>query len=171
MRQIEAHQVRKDNSNLREFSDSLWRALRKERFKPAKPDAYTNEMAAEEYTLANTPHVVFKHDMENFIASKLTPREGDIFRLFLFGGRMTQTDIAEYLGVCQAPVANTLKVILKLVKDDFYGNEYSAGEERVGRSVQRGKRAERVRDSVCPDSSSPDAVECAEVSGSGTSSV
>jgi DNA-binding NarL/FixJ family response regulator len=86
------------------------------------------------WQLANTPQLMFKHDIESFITQKLSTREAEIFRLFLYGGRITQTDIAEHLGICQATVANTLKTILKLVKDEFYGEEYGR-QKRVGCSL------------------------------------
>lgn len=122
MTQIDLKYVKKDNSNIRCYSDELWRALRKERFKPAKPDVFTNQMAAEEYRLERNPHVDFKQDIERFIDTKLSPKEASIFRLFVFGGRITQEEIAELLGICQASVAQTLKTVLKLAREELYGD-------------------------------------------------
>jgi len=122
MRQIPLKYVKKDNSNIRGFSDTLWRELRKTRYKPARPEAMTNQMAAEAYTKHEDLAVEFRHDINRFIADKLSTREAVIFRMYLFCSGMTQTDIAHELGVCQATVAQTLKTVLRLVKEEFYGN-------------------------------------------------
>lgn len=125
MKQIELKYVRKDNTNLRAYSDSLWRALRKERFKKADPDKFVNQQAAEQLALNCDEHTDFKKDVTNFINSKLTKREGQIFSLFVFGGKIGQTDIGKILGVCQATVANDLHCAQELFKEWFYaGGEY-----------------------------------------------
>lgn len=121
MTPILEHQVKRDNSNIRCFSDSLWRALRKERYKPAKPDAMTNQMAAEQLSWQRDAHSDFEYDINKFIDNKLSDREAKILRMFLFGGGLTQTEIAESLGVCQATVASVLKSTLDEVRRGFYG--------------------------------------------------
>jgi DNA-directed RNA polymerase specialized sigma subunit len=130
VKSLELSQVKKDNSNIRGYSDTLWRELRKERFKPANPDLFTNQMAAEQHSLNNRSDVDFIHDINKFIDLKLKPREAAILRLFLFGGGLTQWEIAEEIGTCQATVANTLRSVLKIVKEDFYG-DIQGRKERV----------------------------------------
>ena len=120
MTQIELKYVRRDNTNIRKYSDSLWRALRKERFKKADPDKFVNQMAAEQVAFLSDAHTDFKRDVGTFIASKLTEREGKIFSLFVFGGKMGQTDIGKILGVCQATVANDLHAALELFKEWYF---------------------------------------------------
>jgi DNA-directed RNA polymerase specialized sigma subunit len=120
MVQIELKYVRRDNTNIRKYSDSLWRALRKERFKKADPDKFVNQMAAEQVAFLSDTHTDFSKDVATFIASKLTEREGKIFSLFVFGGKMGQTDIGKILGVCQATVANDLHCSLELFKEWYF---------------------------------------------------
>lgn len=117
---IPADRVNKRNTNLRKHDDDLWRELRKTRFKRAVPNAYVNEMAAEEIRTTITPDPVFDHDMAVFMNQKLSPREADIFRLFLYGGKLVQQDIAAILGTSQSTVHNELEVILQLVREHYY---------------------------------------------------
>lgn len=120
MNQIDLKYVRRDNTNIRRYSDSLWRALRKERFKKADPNKFVNEMAAEQLAFESDAHSDFKEDVAKFIATKLTEREGKIFSLFVFGGRMGQADIGAMLDVCQATVSNELNHSLELFKKWYY---------------------------------------------------
>lgn len=121
MNKISEFQVKKDNSNIRWYSDSLWRALRKERFKPARPDAIVNQMAAEQLKLQTDTHFDFTYDINKFIDEKMSMREASVIRMFLFGGGMTQEEIAAHLGVSQSTVNNTLKSVLTLIKEEFHG--------------------------------------------------
>lgn len=122
MAQITAEQVNKDNTNLRKFSDELWRALRKERFKKADPDKFVNQMAAEQLSFQSDPHSNFRKDIETFMATKLSPRRAKIFSLFVFGGKIGQADIGKILGVSQATVANDLKASLSLFKTWYFAD-------------------------------------------------
>jgi len=120
MRHIELHQVNRDNTNIRKYSDSLWRALRKERFKKANPDKFVNEMAAEHLAFRSDPQSDFKSDIERFSNSQLSEREAKVFSLFIFGGKLGQAEIGQILGVCQATVANDLKCCLELFKRWYF---------------------------------------------------
>jgi len=122
MKQIPLERVRKDNTNLRKYDDSLWRALRKERFKKASPDMFVNEMAAEQQAHRDDPHSDFNTDVITFVETKLNTRESEIFRLFVYGGKINQVEIGEMLGVSQATVANTLKYLLELFRDYYYSD-------------------------------------------------
>ena len=122
MKQIPIEKVRKDNTNIRKYDDKLWRALRKERFKKAVPDMFVNEMAAEQQAHRDDPRSNFNADLETFITTKLNKREADIFKLYVYGGRINQTDIGDMLGVCQATVANTLQSVLGLFRDYYYAD-------------------------------------------------
>ena len=124
MKQIELQYVKKDNTNIRRYSDSLWRALRKERFKKADPNKFVNEMAAEQLAFETDENSDFKNDVAKFVATKLTEREGKIFSLFVFGGKMGQVDIGNILGVCQATISNDLNNSLALFREWYYGGEY-----------------------------------------------
>lgn len=118
---IPPERVNKRNTNLRKYDDQMWRELRKTRFKKSVPNPYANEMAAEEIRTAITPDPVFDHDMAVFINTMLSPREADLFRLFLYGGKLNQWDIANILGISQSTVHNELETILNLVKEYYYG--------------------------------------------------
>lgn len=120
MKQIALDKVKKDNSNIRYFSDSLWRELRKLRFKKANPDPLTNEMAAEQYELVNTVDPTFAVDMQDFANKYLSERETKILGLWLFGGQMRQVDIADALNISQALVSQELDNILDLIKKHYY---------------------------------------------------
>lgn len=120
MRQITLDRVKKDNSNIRYYSDSLWRELRKLRFKKANPDPLTNEMAAEQYEMAHTIDSTFAVDMRDFADKFLSKRESMILGLWLFGGNMRQIDIAEALNISQALVSQELEIIFELLKKHYY---------------------------------------------------
>lgn len=120
MTSIPAEKVRKDNTNLRKHSDILWRELRKLRFKKAAPDMFTNEMAAEQLSLHSDPHSDFVVDIEKFITTKLSKKEADIFRLYVFGGRIRQVDIGDTLGVSQSTVTNTIVKVLGMFKEYYW---------------------------------------------------
>lgn len=132
MRQITAEQVKKDNSNIRKYDDKLWRVLRKERFKPARPDIFVNEMAAEQQAIRDDAHTDFRSDVDKFIDLNLNSREASILRLYLFGGKIRQTDIGDILNISQSTVTNTLmgtknkhgeyvnKGVLRLLAEYYY---------------------------------------------------
>lgn len=120
MASIPAEKVKKDNSNLRKHSDSLWRALRKLRFKKANPDIFSNEMAAEQHALSTDPHSDFTVDVEKFIQEYLSEKEARIFRLYVFGGKIIQSDIGAILGVSQSTVTNSIRKSLELFKDYYW---------------------------------------------------
>lgn len=120
MRQITLDKVKKDNSNIRYFSDKLWRELRKLRFKKANPDPLTNEMAAEQYEMAHTVDSTFAVDMKDFADKYLSERETKILGLWLFGGNMRQVDIAEALNISQALVSQELETIFELLRKHYY---------------------------------------------------
>ena len=120
MRQITLDRVKKDNSNIRNYSDSLWRELRKCRFKKANPDPLTNEMAAEQYEASHRVDTTFLVDMQDFADKFLSEREAKILALWLFGGQMRQVDIAEALNVSQALVSQELEGIFDLLRKHYY---------------------------------------------------
>lgn len=117
---IPAEKVKKDNSNLRKHSDPLWRAMRKLRFKKANPDVFTNEMAAENLALQSDPGSDFNVDVERFITEYLSEREAQIFRIYVFGGKIRQVDIGDILGVSQATVTNSINKALELFKEYYW---------------------------------------------------
>lgn len=121
MKSIPAARVNKRNTNVRKYSDHIWRELRKLRFKPACPNLFVNEMAAEEVRLRYEGDPDFDHDVSQFIRLKLTLREGQVFQLYVYGGKITQMDIAGVLGVTQGTVANDLARILPMFKEFYYG--------------------------------------------------
>jgi DNA-binding NarL/FixJ family response regulator len=120
MRQITLDRVKKDNSNIRYYSDSLWRELRKCRFKKANPDPLTNQMAAEQYEAAHRVDTTFIVDMQAFADKFLSTRESKILGLWLFGGQMRQVDIAEALNISQALVSQELENIFDLLRKHYY---------------------------------------------------
>lgn len=120
MRQITLDRVKKDNSNIRYYSDSLWRELRKCRFKKANPDPLTNQMAAEQYEVAHRVDSTFIVDMQAFADKFLSTRESKILGLWLFGGQMRQVDIAEALNISQALVSQELENIFDLLRKHYY---------------------------------------------------
>jgi len=122
MKQITAEQVNKDNSNLRKFDDGLWRELRKERFKKAEPDLFTNEMAAEQQALRDDPGSDFNVDFDKFAKNYLSEQEAKIFRLYVYGGKIRQVDIGALLGVSQSTVTNTLTRVLGIFKEYYYSD-------------------------------------------------
>lgn len=122
MKQIEVDKVKRDNSNIRKFSDSLWRVLRKERFKKANPDMFTNEMAAEELGLRDASTSDFDCDVDSFAAKFLTKREESVLRLFLYGGKVCQTEMGEILQVSQPTITNELRRILLKFAEYYYAD-------------------------------------------------
>ena len=122
MNKITANQVKRDNSNIRKFDDNLWRQLRKERFKKASPDLFTNEMAAEQQSHHLDPSSDFNVDVEKFSDQYLSELEAKIFKLYLFGGKIRQVDIGELLGVSQSTVTNTLTRVLGIFKEYYYAD-------------------------------------------------
>lgn len=120
MRQITLEKVKKDNSNIRNYSDKLWRELRKLRFKKANPDPLTNQMAAEQFEAAHNVDVTFVVDMRDFADKFLSERESKILALWLFGGQMRQVDIAEALNISQALVSQELEGIFELLRKHYY---------------------------------------------------
>lgn len=129
MANIPAERVKKDNSNLRKHSDELWRALRKLRFKKACPDMFTNEMAAEQSAMQADPGSDFSVDVEKFINEYLSDREANIFRLYVFGGKIRQVDIGDMLGVSQATVTNSINKALELFKEYYWPELVSKGNK------------------------------------------
>lgn len=123
MKSIPADRVNKRNTNIRKFSDPIWRELRKLRFKPANPNPYYNELAAEEVRLRYEGNPDFDHDAQQFMALMLSQREAEVFYLYTYGGnKITQTDIAGALGVTQGTVANDLAKIIPMFKEFYYGS-------------------------------------------------
>jgi hypothetical protein len=135
MKQIAAERVYRNNSNIRKFSDVLWRELRKLnklKRRSVTPDPYTNEMMAEIFSLQTNPHSDFVYDVEKFIATKLSEREGVVFRLFLFGGNIKQKEIAAMIGntrgedqdatISQSTVNNELQNAITQFKEYYYGD-------------------------------------------------
>lgn len=120
MKQIEAHQVKRDNSNIRNYSDKMWRVLRKERFKKSNPDLMTNQMAAEQFVLNTSCDYNFIWDMQKFMHEYLSERETTLFSYWLFGGSITQKELGEDLGITQGLVSTELKLILSKVKEYYY---------------------------------------------------
>ena len=130
---IPATKVKRDNSNLRKHSDELWRALRKLRFKKANPDVFTNEMAAEHISIQADPCSDFNADVERFILEYLNVREAEIFRIYVFGGRIRQVDIGDMLGVSQATVANSINKALSLFKEYYWPELVSKADKLEAR--------------------------------------
>jgi len=140
MKQIPLERVNKDNTNIRKYSDSLWRELRKERYKKANPDSIVNEMAAEQQAHHDNTHSDFNTDVDTFIATYLKAREAYIFRLFLYGGKIRQSDIGDIVGVSQSTVTNTLmgippkgnkpgtKGVLQMFREYYYTDEYKSSD-------------------------------------------
>ena len=120
MKQVPVERVKKDNSNIRKYDDNLWRELRKLRFKKASPDVFTNEMAAEVAQLRLDPQSVFNVDIEYFMDRYLSEQEAKIFSLYLYGGKLRQSDIGRLLGVSQPTVTNTIARVLGIFKDYYY---------------------------------------------------
>jgi len=127
---IPAEKVKKDNSNIRKHSDKLWRELRKLRFKKANPESFTNEMAAEELALHTNPGSDFAVDVERFIQKYLSVREAQIFRSYVFGGKVRQVDIGDILHVSQSTVTNSLSRSLKLFKEYYWPELVSKASDK-----------------------------------------
>ena len=102
--------VRRDNSDLFSFSIPLDKALRKERYAKAKPELYVNYCEAVGIlgTSDPFPDVDLQLDLAKFMA-KLSSIDATILKLYLL--KMTQPEIAQRVGVCQATICNHLKVI------------------------------------------------------------
>ncbi|BCS54031.1 hypothetical protein [Geobacter sp. SVR] len=138
MQQITPEKVKRDNSNIRKYSDTFWRELRKLNKlnrKTINPDPYTNEMMSEIMRLSMNPNSDFNIDVGNFVEKKLSEREAFIFKMFLYGGNIKQQDIANsWIGtqkdcdgnlksVSQSLVNIELKRILKMFKEYYYDGE------------------------------------------------
>lgn len=108
--QLAPEDVRRDNSDLFRFSIPLDKALRKERFAKAKPELYINYCEAVGIlgTSDPFPSLDMQLDMEKFIG-QLSILDASIMKLYMF--KMTQPEIAQRVGVCQATVCNRMKLI------------------------------------------------------------
>lgn len=131
MQDFPLEKVKRDNSNIRKYSDPLWRALRKERFKKAQPDVFVNEMAAEQIAWQQDPHTDFKCDVEKFMREHLTKREAAILEMFLFGGGISQTEMGEKLGVSQPTVTNDFRRVLTKFKEYYYPERLASNLDNV----------------------------------------
>lgn len=129
MKRIPVAKIKKDNTNIRYYSDSLWRALRKERFKPLKQEQYERFfnycLAAKQVAVDPYESMDFQMDMEKF-KSSLSSREAECLEYFL--GNLKQEDIASVMGVSQTLVSFILSTVF-LKFSAFYCENI---EEEVG---------------------------------------
>lgn len=118
--QIPPESVRRDNSDLFRYSVRLDKELRKERFPKEKPEQIINFFDALGTVELVDPYqdIDFRMDMEKFLATQ-PDLDRSIMRMYLL--KMTQTEIAGKLGVCQATVCNRFKVIKEKFAE-FYGS-------------------------------------------------
>lgn len=107
---ISADQVKPDNSDLFRYSSVLGNALKKCRFSKSKPEIYIDffEAAGISGTVEPFEDIDLRVDIERFITT-LSETDSKIFKLYLF--KLTQTEIAKRVGVCQATVCNRLKAL------------------------------------------------------------
>lgn len=112
--------VKRDNSNIVYYDADLAKALRKERFKKAKPDLMHNEMAGEQKRREQDPGSDFKLDIERFCNLYLSEREAKIFKAWVFGGTIRQAEIGKMVGVSQAVVSIELNLVLDLFKKYYF---------------------------------------------------
>lgn len=144
---IPARRVRKDNSNIRMYSDTLWRELRKCRWKkhpePENMDKFVGAQGRDEYfkqkqfkqvygtnsydpfeDFVNTQHYAPIVDIDfawtlNSLANRyMTQQQKRITEHWLMGN-MKQQDIATSLCISQSTVSNELKVIKDVLKRHY----------------------------------------------------
>lgn len=144
---IPARRVRKDNSNIRRYSDELWRALRKCRWKKSPDhenmDKFESRPGRDEYfkqkhfkqvygtngydpfePFVHTQHYAPTVDIDfawtlNSLANRyMTQRQKRITEHWLMGN-MKQQDIATSLRISQSTVSNELKVIKDVLKRHY----------------------------------------------------
>jgi len=115
---LSPEEVRRDNSDLFRFSIPLDKALRKERYAKAKPDLYVNYCEALGLLGMSDPFpdLDLQLDLEKFF-TKLSQLDATILKLYLL--KMTQPEIAQRVGLCQAAVSNHFKVIREKF-EEFY---------------------------------------------------
>lgn len=120
MKSIPLSAVRKDNSNITYFSRTLWKALRKERFKPLTKEKYDRYFAFRRVTgtVSFDPYdnLEFQMDLDRFKAT-LTEIQQQCFGYFLDG--FPQKDIATMVGRSQGGVSKILHIVFREFKN-FY---------------------------------------------------
>jgi len=146
---LPAFRIRKDNSNIRQVSDTLWRELRKCNWKkvdyekmesfdsfPSRDEYFKQKAYKQTYGVSddgpfepfvNTQHYAPHVDLDfawtcNSIANKyLTQREKKIAQLWLMSGA-TQQEMADVLGISQATVSIELKIVKDVFKRHYLGD-------------------------------------------------
>jgi hypothetical protein len=112
LKSIPLSKVKKDNSNITYYSRSLWKELRKERFRPLKEEQYERFfnycIASRQLECSPFEDVDFQMDLEKFKGT-LSDREGECLDYFL--DSVKQEDIAFMMGVSQGLVSEVLGVV------------------------------------------------------------
>lgn len=125
MKSIPLSSVKKDNSNITYYSRPLWKALRKERFKPLTKEKYDNYVAYRivSNTLSFNPYddLEFKMDLDVFRGT-LSKVQQQCFDYFLNG--MPQKDISIMVGRTQGRVSKILQNVFKAFRDFYKEHMY-----------------------------------------------
>lgn len=121
--------IKKDNSNITYYSRTLWKELRKERFRPLKQEQYERFfnycLAVRQLDCDPYADIDFQIDLDKF-KSTLSDRERECLEYFM--ENIKQEDIASMVGISQTLVSFILSnVFIKFSL--FYGENI---EEDVG---------------------------------------
>lgn len=117
MKSIPLERVKKDNSNITYYDRSLWKVLRKERFKKPQHDKYLSYcIAAGKLSFNPYDDLNISLDVEEF-KNSLTGLEKDCFEFFLQG--MIQEEIGFMVGKHRSRVAQVLIEVVKKFQE-FY---------------------------------------------------
>lgn len=116
---ITPDKVKKDNSNIWQYSPELFSALRKEKFSKSDPEAYIAYRDAVGDLALSSPYddVDLQMDLAVFKKS-LNKSDLRLFNLMLLG--MTQSEIAGVVGISQPTVSIKLKKLREQFKEFYY---------------------------------------------------
>lgn len=114
--------LKKDNSNIYQYSRSLSSELKKDRYKKIDLLEYSNFLQALDGVYVDpSDHANFTIDLERFTDS-LNKQDLDLFKLY-FVEEYTQTEIADILGRTQGYVSYKLDDIESAFETYYFGDD------------------------------------------------
>ena len=114
--------IKKDNSNIYRYSNSLSAELKKDRFKKIDLWEYTNFLQALDGIYVDpSDSANFSIDLNKFLG-RLSGYDNELFRLY-YKEEYTQSEIADALGKTQGYVSYKLDAIEKAFIEFYFGED------------------------------------------------